>query len=242
MSRDLNTEYQDTEDRRYAYDFDYIHRDYMIRALAGQFRPGNALEMGCYHGEFTRKLLQVFDEVTVLEGASDLIEIARRNVDDARATFILGRFEEADPGQRFDNIFLVHTLEHLSEPQPVLKRVREWLKPGGRLFVVVPNANAASRQIAVGMGLIDFNAAVTEGERKHGHRCTYSLDTLEHEVRQAGFRIGQRGGILFKPLANFQFDAAHRAGIIDQAFFEGCYQLGMKYPDLTASIYVVCEA
>ncbi|HCN45312.1 MAG TPA: class I SAM-dependent methyltransferase [Pseudomonas sp.] len=242
MSRDLNTEYQDTEDRLYAYDFDYIHRDYMIRALAGQFRPGNALEMGCYHGEFTRKLLQVFDDVTVLEGASDLIEIARRNVDDPRVKFVLGQFEDTDLHQRFDNIFLIHTLEHLSEPQPVLKKIRDWLAPGGRLFIVVPNANAASRQIAVGMGLIDFNAAVTDGERKHGHRCTYSLDTLEHEALQAGFRVEQRGGILFKPLANFQFDAAMRGGIIDQAFFDGCYKLGMKYPDLTASVYVVCEA
>lgn len=241
MSRDLNTEYQDTENRLYAYDFDYIHRDYMIKALAGQFRPGNALEMGCYHGEFTKKLLQVFADVTVIEGASDLIEIARRNVDD-KATFILGQFEDVELEQRFDNIFLIHTLEHLSEPQPVLKKVRQWLSPGGRLFIVVPNANAASRQIAVGMGLIDFNAAVTEGERKHGHRCTYSLDTLEHEAVQAGFQVEQRGGILFKPLANFQFDAAYRAGIIDQAFFDGCYKLGMKYPDLTASVYVVCSA
>lgn len=242
MSRDLNTEYQDTENRLYAYDFDYIHRDYMIKALAGQFRPGTALEMGCYHGEFTKKLLQVFDDVTVLEGASDLIEIARKNVGDQRASFILGQFESAELTQRFDNIFLIHTLEHLTEPQPVLKKVRDWLAPGGRLFIVVPNANAASRQIAVGMGLIDFNAAVTEGERAHGHRCTYSLDTLEHEAAQAGFEVTQRGGILFKPMANFQFDAAMRAGIIDQAYFDGCYKLGMKYPDLTASVYVVCEA
>lgn len=242
MSRDLNTEYQDTADRLYAYDFDYIHRDYMMRALAGQFRPGNALEMGCYHGEFTRKLLQVFDDVTVLEGASDLIEIAHKNVDDPRVAFVLGQFEDIELQRRFDNIFLIHTLEHLSEPQPVLKKIRDWLSPGGRLFIVVPNANAASRQIAVGMGLIDFNAAVTEGERRHGHRCTYSLDTLEHEALQASFRVEQRGGILFKPLANFQFDAAFRAGIVDQAFFEGCYKLGMKYPDLTASVYVVCEA
>lgn len=241
MSRDLNTEYQDTENRRYAYDFDYIHRDYMIKALACHFRPGNALEMGCYHGEFTRRLLQVFADVTVIEGASDLIEIARSNVGD-QARFILGRFEDVELEQRFDNIFLIHTLEHLSEPQPVLEKIRQWLAPGGRLFIVVPNANAASRQIAVGMGMIDFNAAVTEGERSHGHRCTYSLDTLEHEALRAGFQVPQRGGILFKPLANFQFDAAYSSGIIDDAFFDGCYKLGMKYPDLTASVFVVCEA
>jgi len=241
MARDLNTEYQDTENRLYAYDFDYIHRDYMIKALSCFFRPGNALEMGCYHGEFTKKLQPFFEDITVIEGSSDLIDIARNNVGD-KVDFILSRFEEAAPAKQFDNIFLVHTLEHLSDPQLVLKKIREWLTPSGRLFIVVPNANAASRQIAVNMGLIDFNAAVTEGEKNHGHRVTYSLDTLEHEALRAGFQVEQRGGILFKPLANFQFDAAYRAGIINETFFDGCYKLGMKYPDLTASVFVVCTA
>nr|GFC16262.1 hypothetical protein [Tanacetum cinerariifolium] len=34
------------------------------------------------------------------------------------------------------------------------------------------------------MGLIEHNSAVTEGERLHGHRITYSLDTLDHEAGQ----------------------------------------------------------
>lgn len=241
MSRDLNTEYQDMEDRLYAYDFDYIHRDYMLKALSCFFKPGNALEMGCYHGEFTKKLCAHFDDITVIEGSSDLIAIARDNVGD-HVDFMLGKFEEIEPKKRFDNIFLVHTLEHLSEPQLVLKKIKQWLTDGGCLFIVVPNANAASRQIAVNMGLIDFNASITEGERIHGHRVTYSLDTLEHEALQAGYQVHQRGGILFKPLANFQLDAAYRNGIVDDAFFEGCYKLGMKYPDLTASVFVVCSA
>ena len=51
----------------------------------------------------------------------------------------------------------------------------------------------------------------------------------------------QRGGVIFKPLANFQFDAALAAGTIDEAYIEGCYQLGMIYPDLCASVYLICE-
>ncbi|MDB5776796.1 MAG: methyltransferase type 12 [Herbaspirillum sp.] len=241
MSRNLNQEFQDTEDRLYAYDFDYIHRDYMLKALSGYFKPGKVLEMGCYHGEFTKKLGSYFDDITVVEGSSDLIDIARENVGDG-VDFILSKFEDLELQTRFDNIFLVHTLEHLSDPQLVLRKIRQWLTDDGRLFIVVPNANAASRQIAVNMGLIDYNAAVTEGEKRHGHVVTYSMDTLEHEALRAGYTVQQRGGILFKPLANFQLDAAHKSGVIDKDFFEACYKLGMKYPDLTASVFVVCAA
>ena len=59
MNRDLRLEHQDTGARKYAYAFDYIHREYMWRAFQ-PFLPrhagARALEMGCYRGEFTRTL------------------------------------------------------------------------------------------------------------------------------------------------------------------------------------------
>ena len=240
--RDYDKEFQDTTLRQYAYDFDSVVRKYMMRTLAPFFpRGGKALEIGCFEGESTRLIGEHFDDLTVLEASGELIATARANVRDGIA-FVHDTIETVEFGPRFDAIFLVHTLEHLDAPVDALARIGSWLTPGGRLFLVVPNAQAASRQIAVRMGLIETNNSVTEGERIHGHRCTYSLDTLEHEALQAGLQVTQRGGILFKPMANFQFDAALRAGIIDQPFFEGCYKMGMKYPDLTASVYVVCEA
>jgi hypothetical protein len=133
-------------------------------------------------------------------------------------------------------------LEHLDDPILVLNRINhEWLAPNGRLFLVCPNANAPSRQIAVKMGLITHNAAVTPGEAKHGHRCTYSLDTLERDAVAAGLNVIHRSGIFFKALANFQWDRLLQTDIISQEYLEGCYQLGQQYPDLCSSIFLLCE-
>lgn len=240
--RNLNNEFRDTNDRKYAYDFDYILRDYMIRSLMPHFiGDKQALEMGCYQGEFSKSLLLKFEKLTVLEGSSELIAFAKKNVNSDRANFVHGMFESAKLPETYDNIFLIHTLEHLDDPVVVLKKIRSWLSEKGRLFLVCPNANAASRQLAVKMGLITHNSAVTEGEREHGHRKTYSLDTLEAEAQAAGFNIVIRGGIFFKPLANFQFDKVIKEKIIDKSYLDACYELGMIYPDLTASIYVICE-
>jgi 2-polyprenyl-3-methyl-5-hydroxy-6-metoxy-1,4-benzoquinol methylase len=237
--RDHNTEYQDSADRRYAYDVDYIVHKYMIRTFEPFLGQGRALELGCYKGEFTRLLAPYYSDLTVIEAAGDLIHEARAAVGD-RATFIHSTFEAAVLDQTFDAIFLVHTLEHLDHPVEVLKKINRWLSSRGRLFLVVPNANAASRQIAVNMGLIAHGAAVTEGEASHGHRTTYTLDTLERDARDGGLTVHHRGGIFFKPLANFQFDQAIRAKIVSEGYLEGCYALGMKYPDLCASIYLLC--
>jgi 2-polyprenyl-3-methyl-5-hydroxy-6-metoxy-1,4-benzoquinol methylase len=143
---------------------------------------------------------------------------------------------------RYHNIFMTHVLEHVENPVRVLKRVNnEWLASGGRFFLACPNANAASRQIAVKMNLIDCNHGRTTDEEAHGHIRTYSLDLLECHARNAGLKVIHRGGIFFKPLANFQIDKAKAAGIIDDAYLEGCYALGQVYPDLCASIYLICE-
>ena len=155
---------------------------------------------------------------------------------------IEGRFETVTLPDRYDTIVLTHVLEHLDDPVAVLRRVKqEWLTVGGRVLLVCPNANAPSRQIAVRMGLISHNAAVTPAEAEHGHRITYSLDSLERDARAAGLEIEHRSGIFFKALANFQWDRILKTDIVSKDYLEGCYQIGMIYPDLCASIFLVCN-
>ncbi|HJP68187.1 MAG TPA: methyltransferase domain-containing protein, partial [Sphingomicrobium sp.] len=139
-------------------------------------------------------------------------------------------------------IFLLHTLEHIDQPVDLLRRIGTWLSQNGRLFLAVPNAYAASRQIAVAMGLISHPTAVTDGEALHGHQRTYSKDTLKRDVAAAKLNVVDSGGIFFKPLANFQIDQLLEADVIKSDYLEGCYELGKRYPDLCASIYAICEA
>jgi len=240
--RDYNSEMRDTSDRRYAYnfDFDVMHR-YFIKSFEPFFRSGNVLELGSFKGDFSRRLLAYFDDVTCVEASSVALEEARSALGD-KVTLVNALFESVVLGRRYDNIILAHVLEHLDDPNLVLRRINdEWLAEGGRLFLVCPNANAPSRQIAVKMGLITHNAAVTAAELEHGHRRTYALDTLERDALGAGLEVSHRSGIFFKALANFQWDRLLQTDIISDEYLEGCYKLGQHYPELCASIFLVCE-
>jgi 2-polyprenyl-3-methyl-5-hydroxy-6-metoxy-1,4-benzoquinol methylase len=241
MMRNLDNEFRDNVHRKYAYTFDYQMHGFMLRTFAAHLIKGRALELGCFEGEFTKRLADLYDDLTVVEGASELVAEARKRVD-PKVKFVLDRFENFEPSEPYDAIFFLHTLEHIDQPIDLLRRVGTWLSKGGRLFLAVPNAYAASRQIAVAMGIIPYPMAVTEGEAMHGHQRTYSMDTLKWDVNAAGLKLVDFGGIFFKPLANFQIDQLSQEGIIKSDFLEGCYQLGKKYPDLCASIYAVCEA
>jgi 2-polyprenyl-3-methyl-5-hydroxy-6-metoxy-1,4-benzoquinol methylase len=242
LKRDYNREMNDAVDHKYAYNFDFdVMHPFMLKSFLPFFVKGNLLELGSFKGDFTKRLLTHFEDITCVEASDEAIEIARNKIDNT-VKFVNSLFETATLPTKYDNIVLTHVLEHLSDPVLVLKRINdEWLSDNGRLFLVCPNANAPSRQIAVKMGLISHNTAVTPAEAEHGHRRTYTLDTLEKDAAAAGLKVVHRSGIFFKALANFQWDKLLKTDIISPEYLEGCYQLGKQYPDLCSSIFLLCE-
>jgi SAM-dependent methyltransferase len=240
--RNYDRESRDAQGHKYAYSFDFdVMHPLMLRSFEPFFNRGSMLELGCYRGDFTRRLIPRFADLTCVEASGEALAEARAACGTG-VRFVHGTFEALALDRTFENIVLTHVLEHLDDPVSVLSRInREWLAESGRLFLVCPNANAASRQIAVRMGLIASNAAVTPAEAAHGHRVTYSLDTLERDARAAGLRVVHRSGIFFKALANFQWDRLLATDIVSPEYLEGCYQLGHAYPDLCSSIFLLCE-
>lgn len=243
MSRNYNEEIKEENGNTYAYSFDYdVMHPYMIQSFHPFFRKGSALELGCYEGKFTTKISTQFNQVTCIDASEEALTKAKNNLKEFHnITYINAMFEEADLKQKYDNIFLIHVLEHIDDRVGLLRKIKqEWLADDGVLFVACPNANAPSRQIAVKMGLIEANSAVTEKEYAHGHRITYSLDTLETDIKKAGLKVSHKSGVFFKALANFQWDALLNTDIISKEYLDGCYALGQQYPELCSSIYCVC--
>jgi len=251
--RNYNEELKDTVDHKYGYNFDYdIMHHFMIKAFEPFFVNDNVLELGSNEGRFTKRLQEYFDRIHCVEASEEAVKKARRNLlnetrpkEDtvSKIKVINSTFENYDTYIKYDNIVMTHVLEHLDNPVAVLKRINdEWLTDTGRFFLVVPNANAPSRQIAVKMGIISHNTAITPSEALHGHKITYTLDTLERDVKQSGLNIIHRSGIFFKAFSNFQWDRIlEQDGIVTDGFLEGCYKLGQQYPDLCASLFFVCE-
>lgn len=240
--RDFNAESQDNAARKYTYGFDLdVMHPFMLKSFMPYFKSGNLLELGSFQGNFTERLTPIFQNITCVEASNDAMEMARAKFGNG-VKFVHSMFEDVTLPEKYDNIIMMHVLEHIDDPVAILKRInKEWLSDDGRFFLVCPNANAPSRQIAVKMGLISHNDAVTPAEKEHGHRITYSLDTLERDVKAAGLKVVHRSGIFFKALANFQWDRLLKTDIISPAYLEGCYELGQHYPDLCSSIFLMCE-
>ena len=221
--------------------FDALMRSYMMRTFAPWFQDGACLQVGCAHGDQTSLLLDRYDDLTVLEPDPTFIAHTRDRVGE-RAVFVEALLEDYETDRRFDTIVFSHVLEHVADPVAALRKLGGMLKPGGRLYVIVPNAEAPSRRIAVKMGLISHLEGLSVADVAAGHRRVYRLDTLQRDVAEAELKAEHTGGIFYKPLANFQFDALIGGPLIGDGFMEACYALGRERPGECASIFVVAGA
>jgi SAM-dependent methyltransferase len=210
------------------------------RFLGPDAQRRTGLELGCSNGHMTQRWSELVGELDVVDGSQRFLEEVRakglRNVH-----FHHALFEDFLPPRQYDFIFACYILPSLDEPRAVLERARRWLAPGGLLYAVVPNARSLSRQLAVHVGALQSMYALSKNDGNHGISRVYDLGALRREVQGAGLDPMAQGGIMLKMLADFQMDRMYQAGILTPELVDGLYALGLEYPDLCGSIFVVAR-
>ncbi len=202
--------------------------------IAQRYLTGETLlELGPAEGVMTDLFAQTGKKMTLVEGSESFCNDLRRRHPQAEVVNAL--FEEFEPTQTYDTIVLGHVLEHVQDPVAIMKRVKNWVKPGtGRIFAAVPNARSLHRQAAVIMGLLPQEDALNELDKHHGHRCVFNPESFRNVFYQAGLKIEVFGGYWLKPVSNKQIEENWTPEML-AAFM----QLGERYPDIAGEIYVV---
>lgn len=97
---------------------------------------GNLLDIGAGTGAFAYTMQQKGWQITGLEPDSDAKKVASDkyglSFEDAAMLYHL-------PEEKFDAITLWHVLEHIHDLNAYLQTIHKMLKPGGKLFIAVPN-------------------------------------------------------------------------------------------------------
>lgn len=105
--------------------------------------PARVLDYGCGSGEY---LLQLEPLGYTLSGAEYdpklLAALAAKGIEIADVAAL----DESWNGS-FDHITLSHVLEHVPDPEGLLGRLFAMLKPGGSLYLVLPNGKATGLEI-----------------------------------------------------------------------------------------------
>ncbi len=216
-------------------------RRLIVRTFAPFVPRGRGLELGCSDGFMTEMLGARLESLDVVDGSRRFLDVAaKRMLPNVR--FHCALFEEFTTAERYDCVFASYILEHVQDPVAVMRMARSVLKPGGRVCIVVPNARALSRQLAVHMGLLAGLKEMTPNDHNHGHRRVYDRVDLNRQIAEAGLENVSQGGIMLKILADFQLDELIGRGMLGEAQIDGLYKLGLEYPDLCGSLFSICGA
>jgi len=100
-------------------------------------RGASLLDVGANFGLFVRAAAAELDAMGI-EPSSAIVEQARAGGAVLEVGSIDDDTDERFTG-RFDAVTLFDVIEHLPDPDRVIQRCREYLKPGGHLFITTPD-------------------------------------------------------------------------------------------------------
>lgn len=173
------------------YDEAFPHKEGQIAAAdrsSARLRPGaRVLDVGCGTGvPAARQLTEAGCEVTGIDISARMLELARRNVPQAR--FLQRDVLDVDPSMgRFDAAMAFFTLLMLprAEIPPALRRLRAVLAPGGLLTLGMVEAELDD----VSIPFLGWPLRVT----------AYSRGQLREVVEAEGFRVEDEDARSYAP-------------------------------------------
>jgi SAM-dependent methyltransferase len=138
---------------------------------------GLLLDVGCGTGKDLLRLQEAGWKVTGVEISAYAASLARQRLG---CEVVPGHFDEAPlDGRRFDVVRLSHALEHFPSPRRSLEKVHRLLRPGGLLWIEVPNAAGLERRL--------FGPHWYQWDLPR-HLYHFTPRTLARLLRETGFR------------------------------------------------------
>jgi len=157
--------------------YNYTLNGWLHNLPSGDGHGERILDVGCSNGrkllDFRRRGYQVFG----VDMASDAICEANKLFGEG---FHCGSLDSARyDDDYFDYVRMDNTLEHIQDPFAVLHEVKRILKPGGSLFLYVPNGASISVRLLRGFSINSWIPF---------HVVLYSPATLKATLGHAGFK------------------------------------------------------
>ena len=141
---------------------------------------GRYLDVGCGSGAALGVARALGWQVAGIEPDADAASKARRFAEGIHVGDVLSAPFEAG---RFDLVTAFHVLEHVPDPVAMIRRMIEWLAPGGLLVVEVPNAGGLAAQL--------FGSAWS-GLELPRHPSHFTPASLTRAVELGGGRVVER--------------------------------------------------
>jgi len=222
---------------QYDYDNSIILNWYPQRIIELTKNAKSILELGLGHGFTAQIFSKQFSRHVVLEGSSSVIENFRKHFPDCHPEIIETYFEDFSGSEKFDVIVMGFVLEHVDDPSLIITHFKNFLAPGGKMFIAVPNAEALNRRLGRFAGLLPDLQVLSENDIISGHKRYYTVKSLAEEVKHAGCETELTEGIYLKPFTTKQMMSLN----FEKNIIDALCKAGVDYPELSLGILVMVK-
>ena len=166
----------------------------LLAAIDSFVPTGDVLELACGSGVWTERLARSAASLTAVDGAPEMLNLARSRLDSAAVQFIEADLFTWKPDRRYDAVFFGFWISHVpdEEFEPFWSMVAEALKPGGRVFFFDDNHRTAAELIE-GDGSSIVERRLNDGTAFRVIKVPYSPDQLEQRLRRLDWDITVTG-------------------------------------------------
>jgi len=152
--------------------------DGILKTVESRIEPGRLLDIGCSYGiSLLAARTRGWDAV----GVELAVPAAEYGIKEYGLDIkMLPLHECGFEAESFDAILMHHTLEHLREPDAILRQVYDLLRPGGVHFQALPNYGSLKRKMLKeywGYGITP------------GHLVHFTPRTLRRLLERIGYRV-----------------------------------------------------
>jgi 2-polyprenyl-3-methyl-5-hydroxy-6-metoxy-1,4-benzoquinol methylase len=153
-----------------------------IISIMSNLPPGKVLDVGCSDGTLGARIRDFGHYVVGV----DLFETenTKKNLNE----FYVCDLDQGLPldGQSFDYVIMADVLEHLKEPERLLKQAKSLLFQNGKMIISVPNVGHWYARVKVGLGLFDYDR---RGIFDKGHLRFFTKISFSRLLAACGLKI-----------------------------------------------------
>jgi SAM-dependent methyltransferase len=155
------------------------YREYWLYPQLSRILSGETLDVGCGIGD-----------MLAFRKGSIGVDINQHNVDFCRQRGLDSRLMEVNripfEDELFDSLLLDNVLEHIANPEPLIRELRRVLRPGGMVLIGVPGRKGQASD--------------------PDHKMFYDETALERLAKCSGFRVVRN---IYMPLWRSEWLSRH---------------------------------
>lgn len=165
-----------------------------ILGLVPDHKNMRVLEVGCANGRLGSKVKDLGHHVVGIDISEAAASEARKKLDEVLVFDIESEWPESLYKDKFDLVLLPEILEHVFEPEDILKSVNRVLKEDGKIVITTPNFMTWTNRLKFIFGFFKYE---DQGMFDFGHIRWFTYDYLKKVLKNSGFAIEEERHILF---------------------------------------------